>query len=259
MKKLKLLSASFIMFLTMPLATYASNVEGNQERLSAHQISAVAVGHEEIYNQFLKGSLIYYEPLNPHDPLKPLMPPKIVVLPIANLKDPLNGEFDLSACGIFGQHISINTGYRTGRRPENSNKLEIWITPKFLIDEKLASSASQFQPIMKFWNTRPALPVCISWTWGGWENMNRFDYFLSSLNKTGFLSLFDKHGAAGYIRGPSALDPQNIEEPHDIYSDKFWPAIPFRISFEPEDEQFRMRVVKSALNQANFFDSFLLR
>lgn len=88
---------------------------------------------EDIHDRFLKGKLIY-KPNKDNDIGK-------MELRIADLANPLEGEFDLSKCGDAGQYLSINTGYRKGFRPENKDKVDIWFTPRFLADRELSTMA----------------------------------------------------------------------------------------------------------------------
>src|SRR6185437_1995335 len=75
-------------------------------------------GHEETYKRFYNGVLIYRP--------NPTSPDRQIKLPVASLEYPLNGTFDLSKCGDMGQYLSISTGYRKKKNPENAGKLEIW-------------------------------------------------------------------------------------------------------------------------------------
>ena len=96
--------------------------EEAQRRASIPQI---ARGHENIYERFLKGKLVY-RPTEGSDVGK-------IELPIAALANPLEGTFDLSRCGDAAQYLSINTGIRKVQAPANASKVEIWFTPLFLV------------------------------------------------------------------------------------------------------------------------------
>ena len=104
---------------------------------------AVAEGYEDIYDRFLNGKLIYKPDPNSDEGK--------VELRIADLEDPLNGTFDLSRCGDTGKYLSIATGYRKGKKPENASKVEIWFAPRFLIEKELNGAAAHFKPIMGNW------------------------------------------------------------------------------------------------------------
>ena len=131
----------------------------------ARPIPQIARGYEEIYQRFLKGALVY-RPLG-SDLGK-------IELPIAKLANPLEGTFDLSSCGDTGNYLSIATGYRRGKKTENANKLEIWITPRFLIEKELTTNAGHFREIMNKWPT--TAPVGLFWTWGGWDKLEWMTY-----------------------------------------------------------------------------------
>lgn len=137
--------------------------------------STVAFGmaeDENTHERFLKGKLIY-QPNEDNDVGK-------IELRIADLANPLEGEFDLSKCGDAGQYLSINTGYRKAKRPENAHKVEIWFTPRFLVDKEMPQLAQNhhMRAISGNWDAA-RVPIGIFWTWGGWnaaEHMAYCDY-----------------------------------------------------------------------------------
>jgi hypothetical protein len=190
MKKLKLLSSSFIMALTLaaPFATYAMELDEEDHKgartsrplnihtymalslmLTDQQMNAIYHSTPKLadYQRFLNGKLIYKP--------DPYSDAGMVVMPIADLPNPLEGEFDLSKCGDAGQYLSINTGYPKGKRPKNKDKVEIWFAPHFVIEENFQGSASHFNDIMAGWNAEAA-PVGIFWTWGNWRVTDWYDY-----------------------------------------------------------------------------------
>jgi len=122
-------------------------------------LPAIALGNEAIYELFRNGRLLYEGR---------------EIAQIANIFNPenLEGRFDLSGCGDAGRYLSINTGYRKGKKPENANKVEIWFVPKFLVERDLATTASHFSAIMGQWTA----PIGIFWTRGGWDNLSWYDY-----------------------------------------------------------------------------------
>ena len=130
----------------------------------------IARGHADIYRRFLMGKLIY-RPNPGSDEGK-------IELPIRDLANPLEGTFELSRCGDTGQYISISTGYRKGLKAENARKTEIWITPRFLVERDLASTARNLQPIMGNWDATTA-PVGLFWTNGSWSD-EYFDYLTTN-------------------------------------------------------------------------------
>lgn len=130
-------------------------------------IPLAAQGHESIYQRFLNGVLIYRPQKGCDDGM--------VRLSIRELGTPLEGTFDLSKCGNIGKYLSIATGYRKAKKPENENKVEIWIAPRFLIERELGTMAAHFMPIMDNWK-QDAAPIGMFWTWGGWDDLGWYDY-----------------------------------------------------------------------------------
>ena len=131
-------------------------------------IPEVAKGYEDIYSRFLKGKLIY-RPDPRSDEGK-------IELLIRNLKNPLEGTFDISQYGDSGEYLSIATGYRKEKNKENASKLEIWITPRFLIEKNLEGNAGHFKPIMPDWSKDA--PIGLFWNWGGLNSLKPSDYVL---------------------------------------------------------------------------------
>lgn len=130
-------------------------------------IPEVARGYKEIYKRFLKGVLIY-RPQEGSDMGK-------IEMPIADLANPLEGTFDLSKCGDTGNYLSISTGYRKEKKAENVNKVEVWLTPRFLIEKEIQGSASHFTGIIATWDTHKA-PFGVFFTWGGWDDLSYYHY-----------------------------------------------------------------------------------
>jgi len=132
-------------------------------------IPDIARGYEEIYERFLKGVLIY-RPQEGSDVGK-------IEMPIVNLANPLEGTFDLSSCGDTGRYLSIATGYRKVQTPANANKVEIWFTPRFLVDKEMPQLAQNhhMRAISGNWDAARA-PIGIFWTWGGWNASNQIAY-----------------------------------------------------------------------------------
>jgi hypothetical protein len=126
--------------------------------------------NEHIYQLFLNGTLIY-RPI-------PASDEGMIELRISDLINPLEGTFDLSGCGDTDQYLSISTGYRKGMKPENANKLEIWIAPRFMINKHIDSSARHFQPIMDNWEEDTA-PFGLFWSEGLWQ-YSRYDKLTSA-------------------------------------------------------------------------------
>ena len=156
-------------------------------------IPEIARGHEDIYERFLKGVLVY-RPNEGSDVGK-------IELPIAALANPLESTFDLSKCGDTGQYLSISTGYRKVQTPANANKVEIWFTPRFLVDKEMPHLAPNhhMRQVIRSWDSARA-PIGIFWTWGGWnatDHMMYCDYLTTeSIEEVGSENLFKKYQKA---------------------------------------------------------------
>jgi hypothetical protein len=129
----------------------------------------IARGHEEIYQRFLKGVLVY-RPVEGSDD-------GMVKLPISGLENPLEGTFDLSQCGDTGQYLSISTGYRKKKKAENENKVEIWFSPRFLVENELNTTAKHFQVVYSAWKENAT--VGIFWTVGNWDDLSKYYYLIT--------------------------------------------------------------------------------
>jgi hypothetical protein len=152
-------------------------------------IPEIARGYEEIYRRFLGGRLIYKP--------DPKSDAGRIDLPIRDLVNPLEGTFDLSGCGNTGKYLSISTGYRKGVRADNTNKVEVWLTPKFLANKKTA----QHLQLMSGWNAEKA-PVSVFWTLGKWTDLGWYDYLsVDSLENLSSENLFEKWERAQHTRG----------------------------------------------------------
>jgi serine/threonine protein kinase len=146
-------------------------------------IPLVAQGHEAIYQRFLNGVLIYRPNGDGNDNGR-------INLPIRELGNPLEGTFDLSRCGDTGKYLSIATGYRKGKKPENASKVEIWFAPRFLIEKELNGSAAHFKPIMGNW--KQEAPVGMFCTWGGWDSLSDYDYLTTeSMDNLSKINLYE--------------------------------------------------------------------
>jgi hypothetical protein len=168
-------------------STPAQMRQAEEKKLSL-AIPPVAKGHEAIYQRFLKGVLVY-RPEPGSDVGK-------VEMPIAALANPLEGTFDLSRCGDTENYLSIATGYRKGMTAANAEKVEIWITPRFLIEENLEDNASHFNKIMSNWDATKA-PLGAFFNYGGWDNLELYDYATTqdfeTFSKENFYGKWDDH------------------------------------------------------------------
>jgi len=151
-------------------------------------IPETAKGYEEIYRRFVMGKLLYKPDPNSDN--------GVIELYFKDLDNPLEGTFDLAGCGDSNKYISISTGYRKGKRAENTDKVEIWITPRFLVEKEIGSTASHLQPIMSEWDVTAA-PVGLFWTWGDWNDLSLFDYLITnSYEQLADNNLYRKWGKA---------------------------------------------------------------
>ncbi len=142
----------------------------------------IARGYEEIYLRFLRG-VLFYRPTPGSDVGK-------VGIPIASLANPLAGTFDLSRFGDTGLYITIHTGYKKAQMVRNAGKTEIWVTPKFLVERELETTARHFLPIMEEWKT----PIAYFWTWGA-HNVaaDNYDFLLApDVCNNNELNLYEK-------------------------------------------------------------------
>lgn len=118
-----------------------------------------------------------------------------IFLPIANLKTPFSGEFDLSKCGKAGEYLSINTGYRKRRIPENVIKYEIWFTPWFIIEKNSECRVPHLNLIFPSWDPQIA-PIGIFWNWGNYDDLNSYmsltNCDFKAISADNLLTLHDK-------------------------------------------------------------------
>ena len=176
----------------------------------------------EIMRRFLNGRLIY----NPNKDNSI----GNIEMRIGDLPNPLDGTFDLSKCGRTGNHVSISTGYRKVKNPENAKKVEVWIAPRFLIERELSTTAKHFKLIMdsskwdpeyedmrkkecsekskaagdnRYW--REHAPVGLFWTWGGWDNADWYNHLTEEntddLSKINLYKNWEKSTQTHYWHG----------------------------------------------------------
>lgn len=120
-------------------------------------------GYGDDCKKFLNGKLVYTPP-HGNAPIELL---------ITDLEKPFMGEFDLSKCGEAGRDFSISTGYRKEKKAENTNKIEIWFTPWFIINK-----VDTLVPLFGEWR-RTKIPMVICWN-GSWMDLGRYDFLISS-------------------------------------------------------------------------------
>lgn len=146
--------------------------------------------NRDVFWRLFKGTLIYKPNPNSEEGR--------VTLFISSLPNPLKGEFDLSNCGDVGKYLSINTGYRQGEKDENADKIEIWLTPRFLVAKEMPQLDPNhyIRSISENWDAARA-PIGIFWTLGGWnavEHMSYCDYLTTeSMEELGSENLLIKY------------------------------------------------------------------
>ena len=125
--------------------------------------------------RFLKGVLIY-RPNGKSDE-------GMVTLKISDLENPFEGTFDLSGCGDAGLYLNISTGHRKEKNLQKVNKIEMLVVLRHLVVKELQGSASHLNDMLlendKWFRdrwTKKRASVGIFWTWGGWDNMEWYDY-----------------------------------------------------------------------------------
>jgi hypothetical protein len=158
-------------------------------------IPDVARGHEELYERFMRGKLVY-RPNRDDDS-------GMVEIPISSLANPLDGTFDLSACGNTSLHLSIHTGFKSAvemwkGKNDNPSAVEMWICPKFL-----GATAPQFRHIMGQWES----PIAYFWTCGAHVvASDNFDYLLNTeVCMETKLNCYRKYLRSGYKVGSRSL------------------------------------------------------
>ncbi len=117
-----------------------------------------------------------------------------IVLPISTLKNPLEGTFNLSQCGDASKYLSISTGYQ--KKAENADEVEIWLTPRFLIEKELNMAAKPLQEIYSKWKENAS--VGIFWTWPGrWGDLE-YDYLITQdMDEISDNNLYIKYTSTG--------------------------------------------------------------
>jgi hypothetical protein len=138
--------------------------------------AASAAGHEAL-QRFMDGRL-EYRPTPGSDVGMITLLFRDLLAPLVGAANPLSATFDLSRCGDAGNYLSINIGYKKRKIPANAGKTEIWICPKFLVEEELATTASYLAPIMGQWE----FPVGYFWTWGNYDvATDNYQYLLNGI------------------------------------------------------------------------------
>jgi hypothetical protein len=91
-------------------------------------ITTIPSTEEAFYRRFIAGKLVY---------LPNGMGGDKIEIPFSSLP---NGTFDLSACGTLRKYFRVSIGYKTHTLP-GDRRTEVWITPRFLVEQNLDGSA----------------------------------------------------------------------------------------------------------------------
>lgn len=124
-----------------------------------HVLPARIDSKEQVLKKFMTGRLIYTHPKTG----------KNTEWRFADLKNVLQGEFDLSTCDKYvKKYLSINTGFRTNKNKDHKEKLEVWIMPRFFLEECIENSGKHYKNVFKVWDQE--IPIGIFWTAGDWKS-----------------------------------------------------------------------------------------
>ncbi len=149
-------------------------------------------GHEEILKKFLNGKLVYRPNKNNNDGM--------IEFKISDLANPFAGTFDLSKCGDTGKNLAIMTGFRKEKIEENKNKVEVWITSRFLVERFRESNAKHFEPILGNWDGEKA-PIGLFYTRGNWDRLAQYECVTNkTLNQISGKNLFENRSDQKYIK-----------------------------------------------------------
>jgi hypothetical protein len=157
---------------------------------------AMVLGCQQTCPEFLNGKLIF-RPKQGSDE-------GMIVLKILDLWNPQAGTLNLSECKIeildnkgriklvnVSDFLSISTGYRKGKKAENNNKLEVWLTLRDLVAKELETTAGHLKAI--FPSKWPeSAKVGMLWTCGAWDRMNSYDYLTTeNMDDLSKINLFE--------------------------------------------------------------------
>jgi energy-coupling factor transporter ATP-binding protein EcfA2 len=142
-------------------------LQGRVDALSRRhiEIPEIARGNEAVYQQFLRGKLVY-KPNKDNDEGRQ-------EFRISDLENPLSGTFDIRGCGDSDQHLSISTGFRTGKNDANRKKVEVWIVPQFVLQKDARAKA--FNDFLQKQEAHRNKPFAILFNWGGWTDIGWHD------------------------------------------------------------------------------------
>lgn len=198
---------------TKTLCVYTAQIKG-YFFMKQNDIPPEAVGHEDVYKTFLRGKLVY-RPIEGND--EGLIEPTILRLPT-----PLDGEFGVSghSYGYAGDYVSIYTGYRKKQIPENTNKLEVWLAPRFLVEHDLGNPPRNFGKILEEWDKE--IPFGIFFTHGGYDNLEKYSYNVQEKHtELNYKNLYQIYQEALPFHSPQGLTPSR-QSPEYKVSELAW-------------------------------------
>lgn len=135
------------------------------------------------FEKFYNGQVIHTDPETKNT----------TILRVSDLPNPVEDEFDLSWCNAE-KHLSIHTGRKKGKILRNSDKIEIWLTPWFMIQNEFQNPKNCFERVsldmeQRTWST------AVFWTRGNSDRLKEYDYFsdtqLLDLNKDNLYSMYN--------------------------------------------------------------------
>jgi hypothetical protein len=125
-------------------------------------IPEIAIEHEEVYQKFLRGKLVYKPNKDNNEGMKEFR--------ISDLANPLSGTFDIRGCGDSDKYLSISTGFRTEKNPANEEKVEVWIVPQFVLQKD--SRSKLYNDFLQAQKTHRGKPFAVLFNLGGWKSDN---------------------------------------------------------------------------------------
>lgn len=153
-------------------------------------------------------------------------------LKISELQNPLEGTFNLSEClwecqnKLASDCLSISTGYHKGIQEDNKDKIEIWLTPRFLVENEIEGNAKHFKDIFLNEEWPTTAPVGIIWRWHGWKN-EEYGYLTSqSMSDLGNNTLFGKCNEASWTKENKRPGNPRFYTPHSSFLQKFTLVFP---------------------------------
>jgi hypothetical protein len=126
-------------------------------------VPSIAAGLEDLFEKFLNMRLVYRPNLDNDIGM--------VEIPFSSLTNTLTGTFNLAQCDEAGKYLSISTGYRKSKKTANTDKVEIWISPRFFVEKELGH-IQYYQHMMKQWDQE--FLAGVFFTFGDWGEQHVF-------------------------------------------------------------------------------------